>query len=63
MIGAILLVVMVNNQASSTAGALPALSSYDSRGAAERAWDDASPDVRARVEAMMAEMNAQGTAK
>ncbi|MFN3777035.1 hypothetical protein [Sphingomonas parapaucimobilis] len=51
--GAVLLVWMANKQASNTSG-LPALVSFDNRDAALRAWQDASPEIKARV---LSEMN------
>jgi len=57
--GALFLVVSASSQASGSMDTLPSLTSYDDRGAAERAWDEASPETRARVEAMMADANVQ----
>jgi len=51
--GATLLVWMANKQANSASG-LPAIANFDNRGAALHAWDDANPEVKARV---LSEMN------
>jgi hypothetical protein len=58
-LGAIFLVIAAGKQALSSMGQLPSMTSYDSRGAAETAWDEATPETRAKVNAMMADANAQ----
>ena len=65
LVGSVTFLMLANNQAISSTGAIPSLFSYDSRGAAERAWDDASPEVRAKVQAEMdaMELNAAQTAE